>query len=390
MKVLTIPFNYKNPYFPVAGVFVEEQIKAVQQHQVQVAVLNVVAIPLPLLMKKGLRALGYSQKKEDGVLLNQFLFPAIPKLPRVTQWLRVRIQKRIASKLVKRWKPDLCHVHMFPGGDVARWLKQHCNIPYVVTEHLSGFSEARYNQVQLNTAKSCYQGALARIAVSQHLSKTLQNLFDIPFNVIPNCVDTAFFLPKSERDDNKITKLITIGRMVAVKNQLGLLNAFAEADLPKNVTLTIVGDGPLRADIVAKIASLNLRNRVYLMGQLDKAGIKQALESHDAFVLSSHYETFGVVLIEAMSMGLPVISTPCLGASEIVTSKAVGHICTHTDDLANDLANFVEQSFNASFIREYAEQNFSYGHVAQNLLSVYSTAISTNASSVEREVASNE
>ncbi|MCY7294388.1 glycosyltransferase [Alteromonas sp. a30] len=371
MKVLFVPFNYKNHYFPMAGVFVEEQIKALQQKAVDVRVLNVVAIPLPKAIKMGVRALGYQSRTENGVAIIQYLFPAIPKLPKLTQWLREVIQKRLAKRLLKTWQPDVCHVHMFPGGGVARWLKQAKRIPYVVTEHLSGFAEERYDKGQLQVAKQCYQDASERIAVSQHLANTLHRSFQLSFQVLPNCVDTAFFVPQQAAVTGNIKRLINIGRMVEVKNQLGLLHAFAEANLPQEVTLTLIGDGPLKTNIEDKIQELGLIHRVQLLGQLNKTQIRDQLAAHDAFVLSSHYETFGVVLIEAMSMGLPVLSTPCQGASEIITDARVGFICDDKHKLAESLCRFVSLSFESNVIRQHVLTHYSYDHVSDELVSLY-------------------
>lgn len=372
MKVLVVPFNYKNAYFPSAGVFIEEQIKAAEQFGCESHVLNVVAVPIPQILKTGFSSLGFKQHRVQGVTVTQFLFPALPKLPKLTHRIRLWGQKRLAQKLLRTWQPDVTHVHMFPGGDVARWLKSTYRIPYVVTEHLSGFAEGRYNPFQIYQAKACFDNASARIAVSQHLSQALNALSVKPFTIIPNCIDTAFFSAKADKPKSKGRRWITVGRLVEIKNHLGLIEAFAKANLPKDITLTIVGEGVMRPKLESLIKSLNLEARITLVGQLDKAQIKQMLEEHDGFVLSSHYETFGVVLIEAMSMGLPVLSTPCLGASEIITQPSLGMISdTGTKALSDAMQRFANEAYDSDVIRQHVIEHFSSKKIGETLAMLY-------------------
>lgn len=80
----------------------------------------------------------------------------------------------------------------------------------------------------------------------------------------------------------------------------------------------VVGDGPLRETLHSLAAALGIAPRVEFLGRLPRAGVGEALRTADAFVLSSRAETFGVVLVEALVSGVPVISTACGGPQDIV------------------------------------------------------------------------
>jgi glycosyltransferase involved in cell wall biosynthesis len=99
-----------------------------------------------------------------------------------------------------------------------------------------------------------------------------------------------------------------VGRLVNQKDPQLLLAAFQRsiAQVPGNVRLVIVGDGPLSSDLAAMVAASHLEDRVLLAGKTD--GL-EAMSAFDIFALPSRYEGFPYVLLEALAMGLPIIST---------------------------------------------------------------------------------
>ncbi|MBU4485845.1 MAG: glycosyltransferase [Candidatus Delongbacteria bacterium] len=116
--------------------------------------------------------------------------------------------------------------------------------------------------------------------------------------------------------------VITVGRLSEAKGQHHLIRAFkyVSAEVPDS-SLVIVGDGELKEYLADLIEDLCLTNRVFLIGNRDNP--YKYLKHSDIFVLSSVYEGFGIVLIEAMACGLPVISTECLsGPTEILIGEA--------------------------------------------------------------------
>ena len=109
------------------------------------------------------------------------------------------------------------------------------------------------------------------------------------------------------------------------KGQADLLRAFAErfAGDP-SVRLGIGGDGPERGRLHELAGSLAIAEQVDWLGALDRDGVRQAMCEADAFVLPSRLETFGVVVIEALACGLPVVATRSGGAAVTALSSIVG------------------------------------------------------------------
>jgi glycosyltransferase involved in cell wall biosynthesis len=85
------------------------------------------------------------------------------------------------------------------------------------------------------------------------------------------------------------------------------------------VSLTIVGNGPERPALEEQARQLGVASRISFRGRLNRRAVREALQHAHAFVLPSRYETFGVVLLEAMATGLPVVATASGGPEDIVT-----------------------------------------------------------------------
>ncbi len=120
-------------------------------------------------------------------------------------------------------------------------------------------------------------------------------------------------------------KLVSVGRLAEQKGQLLLIEAAARlVDRVPDFELTIVGDGPMRAEIEAAISRHGLKGRVRITGFLDNRGVRRELESSRALVLPSFAEGLPVVIMESLALGRPVISTAIAGIPELVESGQTG------------------------------------------------------------------
>lgn len=121
--------------------------------------------------------------------------------------------------------------------------------------------------------------------------------------------------------------LVAIGRLAEQKGFSLLVDAIAlAASTHPDLHLTLVGDGPLRPEIEAMIASNQLENRITLAGWQDEAGVKSALAQAQALILPSFAEGLPVVVMEAMAAGRPVIATAIAGVPELVVPGETGWI----------------------------------------------------------------
>ena len=133
---------------------------------------------------------------------------------------------------------------------------------------------------------------------------------------------------------------LSVGRLVAYKNFPLLLRAFAQAE-PKTAKLIILGEGPERPAIDAEIARLGLADRVILAGYVAEPWPFYA--QADCFALASNFESFGLVIVEALAHGLPVVATASDGPAEILRGGEFGALVPHHD--ATALATALSRAF---------------------------------------------
>lgn len=121
-----------------------------------------------------------------------------------------------------------------------------------------------------------------------------------------------------------------VGRLHPDKDQATLLRGFAKAlpSLPQNSQLAILGKGRLEPKLKALALELGIGSQVLFLGQVAQASLYY--KAFDVFALSSDHEPFGMVLLEAMVAGVPLLATACGGAKEVV--EGVGVLFPFADD----------------------------------------------------------
>ena len=181
------------------------------------------------------------------------------------------------------------------------------------------------------------------VPVSGDLQRWLADVVRIPaakIQLINNGVDTTHFRPAAPAPFGTPGQFVvgTVGRLQDVKNQAALVDAFialraqqtAQQQLP--LRLVIVGDGPLRAALEAKIAAAGLQEAVTLAGA--RTDIAELMRGFSVFALSSVAEGTPVTLLEAMACALPVVSTAVGGIPELVQDGVTGALAPAGDAAA--------------------------------------------------------
>ncbi|MBC7791526.1 MAG: glycosyltransferase [Anaerolineae bacterium] len=166
--------------------------------------------------------------------------------------------------------------------------------------------------------------------------------------------------------------ILTVGRLHAVKNQEFLLEACRLlADDGLEFVCRIVGAGPTEKSLAAKIERLQLGNRVTLAGNMPSADVAREYERADLFVLTSRSEGLPIVLIEAMSHGVPVLAPAITGIPELVTDGLTGALYT-----PNDLDDLVARIRAAATLSEM-ERDLLRRRARERVLADYDGTINT-------------
>lgn len=146
---------------------------------------------------------------------------------------------------------------------------------------------------------------------------------------MPNAIDQQKFT-SSKKQKNKQLKLITIGSLVPKKNHVFLINVVRELIKQEiDVSLTIIGGGTLESELQNKIDSLQLNKRIHLKG--NQKDIQKYLQDATLYVHSATYEPFGLVLLEAMASGTPIVCIDGNGNRELIINNFNGFILNKTD-----------------------------------------------------------
>lgn len=197
--------------------------------------------------------------------------------------------------------------------------------------------------------------ALARAsiltAISSHLSERARRLgYKGPSFVIPNGVDLDRFKIK---DSGFRNNLITVSRLVEKNGVEDIIHSLKY--LPDNVTLTIIGAGPLESKLKLETRSLKLENRVEFLGKIPNSDISIYLNQADIFVRPSLSEGQGISFIEAMAAGLPVIATPVGGIPDFLKHEVTGLFVEPKN--SQSIANAVTRLINDEPLRKKIIEN---------------------------------
>jgi len=222
-------------------------------------------------------------------------------------------------------RPDILYAHnMIFAGMVGEYLSNIANIPLVLQEHSSQHIKGSMLD-DLNQLSSHYFNKIKNIfAVSPSLGFQLEKKYklnDGKIKWLPNVISPEYeeVIPKKMYSSEGVFTFLNVGSLIELKGQEELILAFDAAIKDEaNLRLKIVGKGELDGKLRQLILDLGIQDKVELLGYLNRSEIIKLMNNCDVIVSSSHYETFGVVLIEALSLGKPVIATRCGGPECIV------------------------------------------------------------------------
>lgn len=222
---------------------------------------------------------------------------------------------------------DVIHAHGSTlTGNLGLLLRSAIGTPLVVTEHSSPYPRLRSRGFSRWLTRRALEGADLALFVSAGLRQEFAALGIKPqrAEVSYNPVDTRLFdirnsTPLGERRD-----ILFVGRLEPFKGALRAVQAFqAIARGHPGWTMTVVGEGPEMLAVRNLVnADETLRERVRLLGQLDKVAIARRMNEASFLILPSERETFGLVVAEAMGCGLPVIIGETIAAREYVGEEA--------------------------------------------------------------------
>jgi len=366
MHILFITSWYPSGKNPVSGVFVKELAKAASLYD-DIIVLHALADKI-----KGIYEI--SDNREDDIRVVRVKYKTSGTS--FVSYLLYMISIFIAFIRIRKEYPDLIHAHVyFPAGIMAIILGKIFKLPVIIEEHAEIVD--KYKQcnvwkklkdfVRVKLAKFTLNKAQLLVIVSKSLQEHIES-FGIKnrCKIVPNVVNMRFFSQTPKNKDGK-KRIIFIGILTPRKGIPYLLDAIKIViSKRKDFFLDIVGNGPFMGDYKRMVEELDITEVVKFHGKITDVEKLKLLQTSDFMVLPSLYESFGVVLIEAMACGKPVITTLSGGQKEFVNkdngilvppkdpealAEAIDYMLDHYSDYSQEkISRYVLERFSPKVV----------------------------------------
>lgn len=393
MNIFIIPSWYPTLENPTDSIFFKEQaILYAKEYTEDNVIISrwgqgefIVDITAPRRAFKKIVACAVAKRFENKLLENaiEIFTPAIEIRPRkytgdIAQIVKANIQNfKKAEQLFG--KINVIHAHAsFAGGFVAAQLSKRFGIPYVLTEHMGPFPFPFYLDGDKLSRRllEAFESADKVLAVSIFLKKEMSKYGVKVDGVIPNYIDDDFFDLNKNNIINKKFTFFALGRITKEKGIDTLLRAFAKVfKNSSDVVLKIGGTGKDMDLMVGLANELGIQDGIEWLGRLSRTEVRTILTECDIFVNASIYETFGVVVSEALCCGKPVISTKCGGVEDMVFDKQNGILIPvgNFDLMAIAMKSVYSSEFTFDSVEIRAEhlKKFSKKIICNTLRSVY-------------------
>jgi len=281
-----------------------------------------------------------SEEIIDGVSVSRVDSGRVPE-SNFLLWI-YHLNSQMISKTIELFETerfDLIHAHDWVVGRAAVELKNRLGLPLISTIHATeigrgGSLDGEYRRKVRDIERLLVEQSDGIICCSNYMLDHIQHQLgavNAKIRVIPNGVEVSRFkrdgpphlIPTGVSENRKV--ILYVGRIVREKGIFTLLDAFEKLRKQgKDVSLVLVGEGPLKEDLAKEVLRRKLNDRVKLAGFVDEKKLVSLYNSSDAFVLPSHYEPFGMVALEAMASRVPVVVSDVGGLSEIVEDGITG------------------------------------------------------------------
>lgn len=379
MKILVLPSWYPDKKKPLNGIFFKEQAEALVKANVEVVVLSIAVKSFREFDKENnINKLEFSE--EEGVKVYRYTtYNYFPKLKELYfKYYSMVMKKTIKKVIEKEGNPDLIHIHSALDAGIA-YVKSKINIPYVITEHSTKYSRGMVDKVEEKYLNMLFQKASKVMVVGNGLKKELTKyISNDKIKVIYNPVVMPSY--EIEEDINKSKfRFFSLGFLTKKKGMDALIEAFkTNKEKFKDVELFIGGSGEEFNNLKKLIDDYGLNENIFLLGSLNREEVAFNMKNCDCFVLPSRFETFGIVYVEAMYYGKPVIATRTGGPDTFVNEKCGVLVDVDNKKQLIDVMEHIVNNYDnydSVEIKKYCEENFSESIVMEELKRVYKEVV---------------
>ena len=277
--------------------------------------------------------------EENGFYIHRIAWPKIRFVGVITFWAKICLK-------IQKIKPDIVHSQSLLYGIPAVVAKKTLKIPYVVWGQGSDvYLPGRFTRM---TSKPILQNADAVLALTEDMKEKMREIYEREISIVSNGIDLeGFKISPGGKERDSAKTIIFVGRLHPVKGVQYLIEAMATVhqEMP-DVKLVIVGDGAERSRLEELAEILDLKSCIQFAGQVPQERIPQMMHQADVFALPSLSESFGIVNLEAMAAGLPIVATNVGGIPDIVEDGVNGYLVNakNPDEIADRILMLMQNS----------------------------------------------
>lgn len=386
MNIVIIPAFFQTKSRKTLGSFFLEQARALQKKGHKVTILYCDTYSIKCVKDW----FAYNEEKSEiieGIQIyrNRCFCPLKHGIEGHREAFANGIQK-LYDQYMKGNKPDIIHAHCCVwAGYAAMKLSEQIGIPYVVTEHATLFQLHRDEISEKNdkVIRKIFQKAARVICVSGAFAKLIES-YRPDIDVVGNVVNCDAFVPRADSEKHRGIRFLTVCYMeeeaqLYKKGIDILIQAWAEVVKKyTDVKLVIGGGGSAKTKVEQWVEEQGISKYVEFTGALDRKQVIQEMQSCDCFVLPSRYETFGVVYIEAMACGKPVIAVANGGPDDFVKPFNGLLIKPGAEELVQAFYEMIGHLTRGNYYQEekisnYIKSKFSYEAIAEQLEAIYNS-----------------
>jgi len=389
MKVLEISHLYPVPYDPLLGIAMHKQIKALKNEGCEVLVVSPIPwAPFPIKYMSNKWKL-YSKVSNHKIIEDiEIFYPGFLVFPKAYFLASSGIRmyygiKKLVEKLWCIFPFDMIHAHMaLPDGYAAMLLSRDYSKPLVVTFQATDLDiTTNRNDKCLQSLQKIFFTADKVISPSPRLSRQFSERFKIVpdtvgYGINPEGVFCGNSNLSAKYKNYRI--LLSVSRLITTKgidlNLYALKKIIAKYD---NLLYLIIGDGSAHQELECLVNDLDLKGHVKFIGQQSHNRVMEYMSICEIFTMPSWQETFGLVYIEAMAHGKPVIGCQGQGVDGILTDGKTGLLVKpkDVDSLAKALDFLLRNPKEAKIMAEKARkvvlENYTWEKSAEKTIEIY-------------------
>ena len=318
MKAYIIARGYPSDKRKMNGIFELDQALALAKRGI-----DVVLIALDLRSIRRFRSYKSEYFVRDNVKVYSFHFPVGRYIFKSLYDFSYLVLKHFYKKVEKiEGKPDVIHTYFTDQGYMASKLAKEIDVPFVLTECNSLVNQDEINPRMREIAQETYDRTDTLITVSPKFREKIKREFGKDSEMIAIIPNLTIFKNNENFKRTDTFNIVSTGNVITTKGPRELIEAFNKAFADdKSVKLTIYGDGFLRKPLIKRVEELGIQDQVFLPGSTKREKISEGYNNADMFCLYSYSETFGLAYLEALSAGLPVVSSKCEGPEHLINEE---------------------------------------------------------------------